>query len=176
MKFRRIFRCSSAVLICLFVLGVQMGEAQQAPIKIGYIDLEKINDSWNKYRQAADQVKEFISSKRKELIDQKNELMSEYESFRLKQELLPAEDAKVRQQELSLEAKNLRDKETEDARSVEEKRKELLNPLMQELESAVEQVAKDGNFTFVFERRMLFYFSKDPNLDITARVLVLLNR
>lgn len=176
MNYRRMIRFSSLLLIGLLFLGVQTGKAQQTPIKIGYIDLEKINDNWNKYRQAAEQVKTFIASKRQQLIEQKNELMSEYESFRLKQELLPAEDAKARQQELSLEAKNLRDKETEDAKAVEDKRKELLNPLMQELENAVEKVARDGNYTFIFERRMLFYFSKDPNLDITERVLKLLNQ
>lgn len=177
MKILRSSRYLIAILIVcfLFAVGTKTGHTQGL-LKLGYIDLDKINDKWDRYKQAAEQVKTIIASKRKELYDKNKALMSEYQSFRLKKELLPAEDASQKEQALKLEAQNLKDKETDEAKVVEEKRKELLNPLMKELEAAVEQIAKADGFTFIFERRMLFYCSKDANLDITDKVLVLLNK
>lgn len=178
MKVLRRSRFLIAVLVVSFVftLGTKCGVAQQAPVKIGFIDLDKINDKWDRYRSTAEQLKTLISTKRKELMEKNKVLMNEYNSFRLKKELLPSEEASQKELSLKQEAQALKDKETDEAKAVDDKKKELLNPLMKELDAAVEQIAKADGFTFVFERRMLFYVSKDPSLDLTDRVLVLLNK
>ncbi len=175
---KKIFWGNSIAVIAffgLFILGsAPSGFTQTTSLKLGSLDLDKIQEKWDKWQVAQKEITNLISSKRKELYEKNQELMQSYESFRLQKELLPADSAKERMDKLELERKKLRDKDTEDAKAVEDKKNALINPLMEELKKVIESVAKEGNSSFIFARRILFYV--DEGFDITDKVLERLNK
>lgn len=162
------------ILACfLLALGAPVGYAQ-ATLKLGSLDLDKIQEKWEKWKSAEESIKNLIASKRKELLEKRKELLDSYESFKLQKELIPAETAKERYDKLQLEGNKLQEKEVADAKDVDDKKKEILDPLMEELKKAVEGIAKEGNYSFVFARRLLFFV--DPAYDITDKVLERINK
>lgn len=165
---------SLCIVFCLF-LGMGVSKSfSQTTLKLGSLDLDLVQQKWEKWKTAEETIRNLIASKRKGLIEKRNQLMDSYESYKLQKELIPQDAAKERFDKLQLENNNLQQKELDDAKEVDAKKAELIDPLMESLKMTVEQIAKEEKFSFIFARRLLFY--ADPSMDITDKVIERLNK
>ena len=164
---------SAAILVATFMSG-----SSAQGLKIGYIDDEKVKQGYPEWARAAEQWSleqkvwdEEAASKQQELRD----LMDEYE----KQKLILSED-KRREREATIRAKN--DALDAFTRQIfgpggraEQKQMELIGPLLENVDNAIEAVALEGNFDVIFTSMSGIGYI-NPVHEVTDEVLAQLDK
>ncbi|MCP4705087.1 MAG: OmpH family outer membrane protein [candidate division Zixibacteria bacterium] len=160
----------AATLMFVFSLS---GFAQA--VKNGYIDSDKIfleYTEWNKAQEEFNTDYNAWEVQAKEMQTEFEEMLEEYNRQRL-----ILSDEKKKEREAAIEAK----KKALDAFTgqvfgpggeAERRNNALIQPLLEKINAAIEQVATDGNYDFVFNSAGLAYAKKD--YDITEKVLDIL--
>lgn len=172
MKNIRIFTVSA-----LFAATVAHAEAPSAPIKIGYLEMNKAIGS-SKGGQA---IQQKVMAKQGEL---QQELSVKAQSFMSKQRALEQkvkegliDQTSLREQQLALEseAQILKAEEARTGQRFEiwhqEVQQTQILPFMEEMQKCVECIAKAEKYSVVVARETGAVIYADPSLDITAKVI-----
>ncbi len=158
--------------VCLMILGTaNVANAQ----RYAYVDTQYILDHVPEYQSAQIQLNEMSEQWQKE-IEIRFEMVAkkrrEYEAEKI---LLPAELKKQREKEiadLESEAKKLQKKRFGVGGDLFLKREELIKPIQDRIFQAIQQIASERNYAFVFDKANqsnLLY--ADPKFDISKQVL-----
>lgn len=143
--------------------------------KYGFIDSEKIKQNYREWVKAEEQFQTDMRAWEEEMMRMEQDLkdaISEYE----KQRLVLSADKKA-EKEASINAKDqalasfTRDISGPDGRA-ERRMNELVRPLLEKIQSAIEKLAIEENFDMVFNSAGLAYAREE--LDITDRVIEIL--
>jgi outer membrane protein len=146
---------------------------QAQTVKIGYIDDEKIKESYPEWVRAQDQMNVEMKAWDDEAVAKQTELdemVSEYD----KQKLILSEEKK-KEREAAIRVK----REALDAYtrqiygpggSAEKKQMDLIRPLLEKVQTAIQMVAEEGGFDVVFTLQSGLGYIK-PTYDITDKVL-----
>lgn len=159
-----------------FILVVLMGLSNTASAqRYAYVDTQYILDHIPEYQAAQEQLNQ-ISEQWQEEIEikfaQVEKKRNEYEAEKI---LLPAELKKQREKEIAdmdLEAKELQKKRFGVGGDLFMKRQELIKPIQDRVYEAIQQVATERNYSFVFDKANqsnLLY--ADPKFDMSDQVL-----
>ena len=144
-------------------------------VKNGYIDSDKIfaqYTEWNKAQEEFNTNYKAWDDQAKEMQTEFEEMLEEYE----RQKLILS-DEKKKEREAAIEAK----KQALDAFTnqvfgpggeAERRNNALIQPLLEKINAAIEQIATDGNYDFIFNSAGLAYAKKE--YDITEKVLDIL--
>lgn len=162
------------VLLIGFLVPASVSYAQQNVLKLGFIDVDEVMKNWKKYQNTINQVKDLYLKKRTELLEQKQSLQKEFESFDLQKELMPEDSVKKRMQELMMERKDYEDMIKRNAQEFQEEQSKRLDPLVDEIKKVVETIAKRENYSFIWPKNIVFYC--DPKFDLTQQVIQELNK
>jgi outer membrane protein len=144
-------------------------------LKTGYIDSEKIFAEYSEWGRAQEEFNTDYKAwddEGKEMQAELEEMIVEYE----RQRLILSEEKK-KEREASIEAK----RQALDAYTnrifgpngqAEQRNNALIKPLLEKINAAIEQVATDGNYDYIFTSTGLAYAKEEH--DITDKVLDLL--
>ena len=174
MKSVKILSLILAAGITVLILA-SVGNAQIA--KFGYVDSDRIFaefKEWGKAQEDFNIQYKAWDDEAKAMQKEVEEMMTEYEKQKL---ILSVEKKKER--EAAIETKrNALDAFTKDifgpAGAAERKNNELVKPLLEKINGAIERVATEGNYDFVFNSSGLAYAKKE--YDITDKVLGMLEQ
>jgi outer membrane protein len=159
---------SGAVVFLLALLCVGSAAAQ----KMGYIDSEKIQTNFKEWTTAQTQFNTEMKAWEDEAAKMDQELkdmMAEYDKQRL---ILSAEKKTEREAAINAKQEALASftKEISSPGGKAEQRMQALSkPLYEKIQAAIEKVAIEGNYDFVFNSAGLAYAKKD--LDVTDKVI-----
>jgi outer membrane protein len=156
-----------------FALGTIPAAAQYG--KFGYVDSDKI---FKEYKEIIKAQEEFETEYRawdeeaKDMQEELEELILEFE----KQKLILSEDKK-KEREAAIEAKRQAlDAYTREIfgpqGAAERKNAALMQPILDKINEAINQIATEGNYDFIFNSAALAYAK--PEYDITDKILELL--
>ncbi len=174
MKSRMIIQIILTVLVLSFVFSA-VSFAQV--VKNGYIDSDKIfaqYTEWSKAQEEFNTDYKAWDEQAKQMQAELEEMLAEYD----RQKLILS-DEKKKEREAALDAK----KQALDAFTnqvfgpngeAERRNNALIQPLLEKINAAIEQVATDGNYDFIFNSAGLAYAKKD--YDITDKVLDVLEQ
>ena len=149
--------------------------SQAQVMKNGYIDSDKIFSQYTEWSKAQEE----FNTDYKAWEDQAKDMQSEYEDMTSeydRQRLILSEDKK-KEREAAIAAK----KQALDAFTnqifgpngeAERKNDALIQPLLEKINAAIEQVATEGNYDFIYNSAGLAYAKKE--YDITDKVLQVL--
>lgn len=150
-------------------LSILLGVAR-AEEKIAYVDLSRIFSEYSKTKDY-DKV---LGEKENSYSTERDKKVNEIKQFQDKINLLSEKEKAAKKTDLESKVKNLqefdRQKQTDLRKEQDEKMKEILK----NIEEAVKQHSEKEGYTLVFNDRVLVYEAK--NLDITDKVLVILNK
>jgi len=139
-------------------------------LKIGYVDLAKIFDSYERTRQSESVLERKGKQKEAELEQRLGELQKLREGLELLNE--DARESKTRS--LQEKADELRRFQQFTKRDLAGERDRIAQEILQEIDQAVEAYAKANAFTIIIDRRSLLY--GQGGLDVTDEVLKQLNQ
>jgi outer membrane protein len=167
------------ILVSLFIsMGVSFLLAQ----KYAYVDSDYILDNIPEYKDAQNQLDELALEYQKEIEDKFAEIDKMYKAYQAEVVLMPEDVKKKREQDIQAKEKAVKDLQTQHFGKDGDlfiKREELIKPIQEKIYNAIEEIAEDKNYAFVFDRAgsltILYVSSKfdisDDVLDNVGAVL-----
>ena len=143
--------------------------------KFGFIDSDKIQENYKEWVTAQEQFNTELKAWEDEAAAMENELREMLEDYE-KQKLILSADKKA-EKEAAIQAKDqalasfTREISSPGGRA-ERRMNELVKPLYEKITAAIEKVAIEENYEFVFNSAGLAYAKKE--LDITDKVIEVL--
>jgi len=173
------------LFLCLFFIVCLSVNAARADlvVKIGYMDLERIFNEYEKTRELEVKLKmeneadgEMLSERRQMIEKEIDKIREELET----QALMLSESAKEKKQaEIEDRIEELDEFSVYiERRSIDREAKYtdvILKDLDLRLPSIIESIAEKEGYRFVFDRRSLFYVTPEKEFDLTGKVLAQLN-
>lgn len=157
-----------AGLTCgLFLVPCRAVNAEE--LKIGYVDVAEVFDSYQKTKQLDTELEKKGSQKEAELQGRLNELKKLRESL----ELLNDQARETKGREIEQKADELQRFRNNTARDLRRERDKVAKAILQEIQEAVEVYAKANGFTVILDARTVLY--GQTAFDVTASIVKLMN-
>jgi len=150
--------------------------------KYAYVDSDYILDNIPEYQDAQNQLDELAAEYQKEIEDKFAEIDKLYKTYQAEVVLMPDEVKKKREQEIQAKEKEVKDLQNQRFGKEGDlfiKREELVKPIQEKIYNAIEEIAEEKNYAFVFDKAgsltMLYVNNKfdisDDVLDNVGAVL-----
>lgn len=155
--------------VLAFILSfTPLGWAKE--MKIGYVDVAKVFDSYQKTKD--NETKLQTAGKKKE--EERDALVHEVRRLKDEQALL-AEDAREKKQEaIDVKVKELADFDAAARKDLGEQRNTMVREIFKDIDDLVQTYGEKKGFDMVFNDRVLLY--RSTRLEVTNDILNELNR
>ena len=147
----------------------------QTTFKIGVVDTQRVVDEYKKAKEVDGILRTAVERLRDELKQMDDELRQMQEKLdkqRLfldneQKELQMRNEIRLKQEEMSAQAGRGQE-------AIDEKRKELGEPIIREIEELIKKIGREEGFSMILEKGLVTLYV-DPKYDLTDRVLKTLN-
>jgi len=159
------------VVMVFFLEGyAQAAQAASATVKIGVMDLQKLQKNSKAFQKAGSVVKKKFDDMQQKLDQERDALAKLEDEFKKMSAMLSLDAQEDKKKELEKKRryyKFLYDEFTQDMKDTEV---EAIKKIMQELEKVVSKMAEKEGYTLILERRILGLIYFNDAIDITDRV------
>lgn len=154
-----------ALLSCFAVLTVQ---AQ----KIGYTDQEAILVNMPEMQNIQEKLQKVAKQQQQELQQERQQFQQRVQRFQKQQSLLSDSVASRRERELQQRQQELQRSMQNRQQQIAQRERELMQPLLGELQTAINDVAEQENIDIVMRTQALLYVNQNSSnvVDITQQV------
>jgi len=161
------------LIITAFALMLMAGTSMAQ--RYAFVDTEYILGNIPEYADAQQQLDDLSEQWQREIEKRYQEIDQLYKEFQADAALMPEEMKQQREEEIvqrEREVKELQRQRFGQEGDLYQKRQELIKPIQEKIYNAIEKIATDKNYAFVFDKasnpKMLF---ADPRYDISDQVL-----
>jgi outer membrane protein len=165
-----------SVLAVLLTVAIGFNLNAQTNYKFGHIDSQKLLGALPESEQA----QKALEAEGKAIQEQLETMEVEYNNKvndYVTNEKLPAGDAKKwsdivkadKEKEIQGLGQRIQEFQQTAQKKIATKRNELFKPILEKVDKAIKEVAKENKFTYIFEINSLLYYS-DESIDITSMV------
>ena len=166
-------RLFKSVLLLMTAICLLSGAA--AAQKIGFIDSEKIKVSYPEWGKAEEKFQTEMNAWETEAARMEQDLREAYNEYDKQKLVLSAEKKAEKEAAISAKEQALASFTKEisgPGGRAEQRMNELVKPLMEKIQAAIEKLAIDENYDMVFNSAGLAYAREE--LDVTDRVIEIL--
>jgi len=166
--------------LSIFILGLGLAIAGQsaahaqstaAPIKIGYVDVRGVYDSWSvKTSMDAD-----FEPLKKDLEDKQDELKTAIQNYNKKKSTMAPEKQRKEEAKLTDLNTDFKAKYDEVSQKIEKTAEQMSKQLDTLLNKAFDDLSKKEGYTLILDSRMVRY-STEANMDLTPRLIEYVNK
>lgn len=130
-------------------LPTQNAQAQDE-LRIGYVDPQIIMRSMPEMAAVERRLQNFIDRKRQEFADKESNFRRQVEEYQQKMAVISDEAKRNEEERLAQMNLELQEFQQNFQMEVQERQFELLEPLLEKIQGAIDEVARERNFTYVF--------------------------
>ncbi len=168
-KFKKIsLRIVPALALCMLISIPGAFAASGSPQKIGVVDYGKIFQQMPETKSADQALQTARNQTNTELGKQQAALQSAVQAYQKAGKPNPAKEKALRDQEESF-----RKTVAERQNALAKKEQDLIAPIRQKIDSAIESISKKDGYSLIFEKGARVY--GDAEYDITFKVMDQLN-
>ncbi|HEV8540692.1 MAG TPA: OmpH family outer membrane protein [Nitrospiraceae bacterium] len=176
LNLRRMLRCG-VCLIGLAACGCAATPANQAGVRVGVLDPQRVFAETTAGKKAQDSLNAFIKNRQALIELEEKDLKRMEEDLMRQASVLSANARKEREDQFRRRAMEFQQKAQELNREVQDKQKEVLEGFRGKVEKAVEKVAQQLGLQVVLEKsRGSGTVYSEPSLDITQKVIEEFNK
>lgn len=164
----------SIVIILLSAVSLT-GSAQK--FKFGHTNSQKLIDEMPETKKARTELEALTKKYTTRFQEMQVEYENKYKEFVENEQLAAASPEKWdeltkedKQAEIMGLQQRLQSYEGNVQQKINAKQVELLTPISEKVQKAIKDVAKEGNFTFIFDESSLLYFSKEQCIDVSDKI------
>lgn len=167
MSVNRITKLFTALLL----FGALVGASAQAQ-KLGYVDQRAVLVSMPGMQEVQQKMKKERRQQQRQLQQRSQKLQKELKQFQQQQSLLDDSARAQRQRELQRRRQELQQSAQKQRKQMQQRRQEMMQPLLEELQGAIDKVAAQQELDAVLRRQVLLYqdATSDQVVDITRNV------
>lgn len=144
--------------------------------RFAYVNTEYILSNMSEFSDAQKKIDKFSEDWRAEITRQQKDIDDTYRAFQNEQYLLTEDSKKARIQEIENKERALKDYQKEKfgyEGELFQKRQELIKPIQDKVYTAIEKLAKDRGYDFIFDKAnsttILFADTKNDRSDDVLR-------
>lgn len=163
-------KCLASLALGGLVMTSAQAKAAEEP-KIGYVDMQKAIQETSTGKKAKKDIEKEFNAKKAELQKKEADLKKMDEDLRKKSSALSDEVRAKKMQELQGEAMKFQREVGESQMAFQKKERDLTQPILEKLQSALEKVAKEGGYTMVLEKSEQSVLWAKKDLDLTDSVV-----
>ncbi|ERP31761.1 OmpH family outer membrane protein [Chitinivibrio alkaliphilus] len=163
-----------AVVLCIALAATL---ALAGSPRMGYINSDRIIRETGMVQDAKQELQSFSAQKEREATEMQQE-MQELQQQLEQQQLMLSEE---RQQEMMTtlqqkyaEYQEFLQQHFGQTGSIAQKNEELMEPIMEEINKAVQQISEEDAYDFIFDSTVGLIYG-DPSYDITDKIISILN-
>ena len=160
----------SVLIVSFIIFSISTTTNAQSKLKLGHVDSEEILKSMPERDSALAKLKDYSKSLETQFQSMQSELETKYNDFMANQSTYSDLIKQMKQKELEDLQKRIQDFQQSAQEDVQKKEQELLKPIIDKAKKAIEEVAKENGYTYVFDRSLQVLLYSDPNDDITPLV------
>lgn len=171
--------------LLLLMAGLKPAEAQlkenldQAQTQIGFVDPISVLQSMPKFAAVQKELQNFQQQKQEEMAQKEQEFQNAISAYQEKSAMISDEARAKEEERLGELSSNLQQFEQQMSQEISQKQQELYDPLLDEIQGAIDTVSQDMELDFVVNTRtsngdmILLYASPEmrEQYDITDRVM-----
>lgn len=131
-----------------FVLATSVTFAQQ---KIGYINSDELLVSMPEAKKADAEISAYAKTFQDQLATMQKELETKYKAYEAGVKTMTEAMKDVKEKELSDLQNRIQSTQQSAEEKIANKRQELLKPITEKADAAIQAVAKDKGYTFIFD-------------------------
>jgi outer membrane protein len=160
-----------SLLLAFLCLGILSSQAQRA----AYVNMDQIMEAVPEYKEAQTELEQTAERWRQEIAKKYDEIEQMYRDYQAREVLMSDEMRKQKQDEIIAKEKQVRDlqkKRFGPEGELFSKRQSLVKPVQEKVYKAIEQLAKDRNYDFIFtapDGSSIIYAKADK--DVTEDVI-----
>lgn len=149
-----------------------------AQLKVGIMNPERVMDALPETEQVQRDLEQFVQQKQQEFTDEYSvwiEAVGEFEE-RMEAGTLSEQQRQQEEERLMEMEADLESLERRIQNQIQNRQNELLGPIMQRVEGAMEEVARELDLEYVLNRQtsqgdLVVFYASDRGIDITDRVI-----
>ncbi len=163
-------RILGVLLIAVLISGSSV-YAQKSDYKFGHINSSELLSVMPERDSARIEIQNYSQMLQQEMEAMQVELQNKYTTYMEKQETYSDLVKQSKEQEINEMQQRIQSFNQTAQQDLQQKEAELFQPIMDKAQNAIEKVAKDNGFTYVFDLGAggLLYFS-DQSIDILPLV------
>ncbi len=171
---------SLAALSLLVLTGLSADAlAQQVPsLRIGYTDHELLIAAMPDYQSVQQQLQTEYQSSQNVLQALYDDFQGKVDRYQKQQALLSQERRTARETELAQAQQEIQQKAADSEQQLAQRQAELLGPIFERVDTAIEEVSKENNLDLVLRiqngpmQPIILYANEDRVMDITKEVAI----
>lgn len=149
----------------IVMLGLaKLGSAQEVN-KIGFVDLGKVFDEYQKTKDADQTLESETGTKQAE----REKMVKEIRKVKDELELMSKEAREKKQEEMDEKIKNLQDFDREVNTELKRKRDAMVREILKEIDATIQEYGQKEKYDVIFDNRVLLYGNNLMN--ITDQIL-----
>jgi outer membrane protein len=149
-----------------------------AQLKVGIMNPERVMDALPETGQVQSDLEQFVQQKQEEFTAEYSvwiEAIGDFEE-RMEAGTLSEQERQREEQRLMEKEEDLGSLERRIQNQIQNRQNELLSPIMQRVENAMEEVARELDLEYVLNRQtsqgdLVVFYVSDRGIDITDRVI-----
>ncbi len=163
---------------CLFLF--LLSTTAYGQLKIGYMSTQEVLNEHPQRSQVEQQLNSYIEDRRGELEERISSFQNEVAEYQENQEDMTDQQIQQREQELSEQEGEIQQFQQSIQGEIQQQRSQLLNPLYEDMDQAIADVAESNDLDFVLNQTTnsgdnVIYYAADQQLDITQQVIQRIN-
>ena len=161
---------TAAVAMMVFSLSA----AAQNQFKFGVVDTQKVFEGYKRAKTADEVLKTAEDKLRGQLEDVRAEIQTMEERLTKQKLFLDDPQTESIENDIRLKKQEYQRELQIGQESILAKQKELVEPILKEIEALITEIGKNGGYNLILEKRLVTLYV-DPNYDLTESVLQTLN-
>ena len=161
MKIKKIIILSFLALLTICSFGQS---------KFGYINSSELLSIMPEKKTAEGELQTLIKSLETQLIGMEGELQAKFTDYQNKESSYDELTKKDKETEIQDLQQRMQSFQQNSQNAIEKKQQELMGPIMAKANKAIEDVAKEGKFTYIFDSGMGSILYADENENVMSLV------
>jgi len=158
------------VLIILALVGFTVSSYAQKKQKFGHIDSNELLKLMPGRDSAMAKIQAYSKTLETQIKGMQSELETKYQDYLANEKDMTDLIKQTRQKELQDIQARIEDFQKSAQDDLEKKQNELLKPIIDKAKAAIEKVAKDNQYTYIFDAGLGVLLYTDPSEDIMPMV------
>ena len=167
-------------IILIALILISSYTYSQRGVRIGYVDTEYILQNLSEYEETKGQLEEKAGEWRREIENRFSELENKKETLNAERLLLTDELIQEKEEELEIERNEILDyqqKRFGPRGDLIIQRKQLIQPIQDQIFIAIKEIAKSRNYDFIFDKSAdIVMLYSDRKFDISDQILRIITR
>lgn len=168
----RISRLYLTIPLGLFLLVV--AATAQNPFKFAVVDTQMVIESYKKAQDANEVLITAEKNLRSDLEKRREEITNLHDKLTKQKLFLEETEVTALEQDILQRQQDYQRELQEGSKAITDKRQELLEPIIIEMEELIKEIGKSEKYSLIFEKRLSVLYV-DEKYDLTQRIIDILN-